>query len=173
MGVVVLLTGPSSAGKTSIGHALRRVAPRPTVFLNGDEFDLPEQSEARRWLTTLDPARVAVLEDEFFTGFFGALAALGRAGLVAVGEVLLKKPDHLEAFRQATRDVKAHVVHVTCPQPLRVEREASRHDRSLGAAALSSLHEWVPPVADVMIDTTGHDPTAAALAICAALDLTA
>ena len=172
MGAVVLLTGPSSAGKTSIGQALRRVAPRPTVFLDGDEMDLPQGSAARQWLATLDWQEVAALEDQFFGGFYEALAALARAGLIAVGEVVLKKQLHLDSFETATRDVRSHVVRVTCPEHLRIEREAARGDRPIGTAEQTGTLEWVPPHITVAVDTSVLDADAAAQVICQAINLT-
>lgn len=173
MGAAVLLTGPSSAGKTSIGHALRNVAPRPTVFLDGDEMDLPQGSAARQWLSTLEWQEVAELEDRFFSGFYGALAALARVGLIAVGEVVLKKPLHLVSFEAATRDVRSHVVRITCPEHLRIEREAVRGDRPIGTAEQTGRLEWVPPRVTVMIDTSVLDAEAAAQLICETIDFTA
>ena len=170
MGAVVLLTGPSSAGKTSIGQALRRVAPRPTVFLDGDEMDLPSDSEARRWLRSLEVNQVAELEDRFFEGFFAALASLARADLIAVGEVLLKAPRHLESFESCTSDVPSYVVRVTCPEHVRMQREAVRGDRPIGTAVQTGALEWIPASVDVTLDTSALDADAAARAICAEID---
>jgi chloramphenicol 3-O phosphotransferase len=171
MGAVLLLTGPSSAGKTSIGHALRRVAPRPTVFLDGDEMDLPHDSAARNWLRTLEMQEVGALEDQFFGGFYAALAALARADLIAVGEVVLKKPFHLESFTAATSDVPSHVVRVTCPERIRLDRELVRGDRPIGTANETARLEWVPPHLALTVDTAELAPVEAAELICTSIDL--
>lgn len=167
----MLLTGPSSAGKTSIGQALRRVAPRPTVFLDGDDMDLPEGSAARNWLRTLPFQEIAALEHQFFGGFYAALAALAHADLIAVGEVCLKKPLQLESFEAATKGVRAHLVRVTCPEQLRIEREVARGDRPIGTAAQTGQVEWVPPHVALTVDTSVLDADAAARAICESINL--
>ena len=115
---------------------------------------------------------MAALEDQFFGGFYAALAALARADLIAVGEVVLRKPIHLESFESATSDVRSHIVRVTCPEPVRVERELARGDRPIGTAAETGRLEWVPPHAAVTVDTADLDAGGAAELICRSLDLT-
>lgn len=162
---VILLTGPSSAGKTSIGEALRRVLPRPTVFLNGDELDLPDDSEAQRWLRTLDPIAIPALEDQFHSGFYGALVAFAASGLHAVGEALFKKPAHLELFEAASAGATKLLIHVTCDEAILMRRELERGDREVGTAQRTAAQEWVPPRPDLVIDTAHVTAFEAAAAI--------
>lgn len=168
-GTVVILTGPSSVGKTSIAECLRRITPRPAVFLSGDDLDLPPESEAVKTLRGLPSEAVAPMEAQFHFGYFGALASFAVHGLHAIGEVLFKNPDTYAAFERAVDGVPSLVVHLRCGLPIRLAREFSRGDRAGGIAELTTRQEWVPPAPDLVIDTAEVDVRAAADLVLAKL----
>lgn len=161
-GTAIILTGASSTGKTSIAQQLRLELSRPTVVLVGDDFDIPQSSKAMKVLQKLPPAVVAGLEDQFHSGLYGAIAGFARAGLHAVGEVVFKSATHWELFEAATVDLPNLVVHVRCELDACRAREAARGDRAPGLAEITASQEWVPPSADLVIDTTDLDPSSAA-----------
>ena len=168
-GTVVLLSGPSSTGKTSIAECLRRLTPRPAVFLNGDELDLPSESLAVTTLRAL-PARLVVpMEEKFHLGYFGALVAFASNGLHAIGEVLFKSPESFATFTRSVASVPSLVVHVTCDLEIRRAREVERGDRAPGTTDLTAGQEWTPDRFDLTIDTSHTEPMAAATAIAARL----
>jgi chloramphenicol 3-O-phosphotransferase len=165
LGTVILLTGPSSVGKTSIAVRLRMTLDRPTIFLNGDDLDLPEESQARRFLLSLPPGEVPGMEAQFLRGFFGALASFAGSGLHCIGEMLFKSERDFAMFREQTGHVPTLVVHLRCDDPIRLAREAQRHDRPAGIAELTGSQEWIPATADLAIDTTRVDASQAAALI--------
>ena len=168
-GTVIVITGPSSSGKTTIAETLRRTFARPTIFLNGDDIDLPEDSEAVRTLRALPADRIAPMEAQFHAGYFSALASFATNGLHAIGEVLFKDRASYEAFRMATAEVPTLVVHVRCDRQVRLARESARGDRRAGTADVTGGQEWVPPDADVRLDTTAMSATDAAAIIAESL----
>lgn len=162
-GTVVILTGPSSAGKTSIAERLRRVTSRPAVFLSGDDLDLPRDAAAIDTLRRLPPEAIAPMEAQFHLGYFGALASFAANGLHAIGEVLFKSAESYDAFRHCVVEVPSIVVHCRCELPIRLKRERHRGNREVGIAELTTEQEWHPPDPDLVIDTgkTGVEEAAA------------
>jgi chloramphenicol 3-O-phosphotransferase len=153
-GSVIVLTGPSSTGKTSTAERLRRSLSRPTIFLNGDDLDLPEDSEAVRTLRSLPPEVVRPMEAQFHRGYLGALAAFAERGLHAIGEVLFKDEETYAAFREACGHVPTVVVHLRCDREVREQRELARGDRPAGTSERTGAQEWTPPHPDLALDTT-------------------
>lgn len=164
-GTAIILTGASSTGKTSIAQQLRLELSRPTVVLVGDDFDIPPSSKAMKVLQELPPAEIAGLEDQFHSGLYGAIAGFARAGLHSVGEVVFKSPTHLDLFEAATENLPRLVVRVRCELDVRRAREAARADRAPGLAEVTASQEWVPPSADLVIDTSDLDARSAALMV--------
>ena len=149
---MVLLTGPSSAGKTTLGRALQRSLPRPVIFLPGDEVDLLPDSAAVAWLSSLPRPEVEQLEVTAFDAYYAALASFARRGIYAIGEVMFRAPEHLQQFQRATEDVGRLLVHLAAPEAVRVERERSRVDGRPGLAEATGREEWVPLQSDLDID---------------------
>lgn len=77
-GTVVVLTGPSSSGKTSIAERLRRLTRRPAIFLEGDALDLPPDSRSVQVLRELPAELVPAMEAQFHLGYYGALASFAQ-----------------------------------------------------------------------------------------------
>jgi chloramphenicol 3-O-phosphotransferase len=161
-GTVVVLTGPSSAGKTSIAEQVRRRTTRPAIFLDGDDLDLPEDSAAVAHLRQLPLHDVAPMEAQFHVGYFEALAAFANAGLHAIGEVLLKDAATYERLRAATAEVPSLTVVVRCDLDTRRRREQQRGDRQHGTVDWTTDLEWTPPDPDLTLDTQTLTPEQAA-----------
>jgi hypothetical protein len=142
---------------------------RPTIFLNGDDLDLPEHCEARRALLSIPAAQVSGLEAQFLRGFFGALASFAASGLHCIGEMLFKSERQFETFEEQTHHVPTLVVHLRCDDAVRIARGAQRGDRPAGIAELTGIQEWVPSHADLRIDTTRTEPSEAAALIVSRL----
>jgi len=168
-GTVIILTGPSSVGKTSVAQCLRLSTSRPAVFLSGDDLDLPADSEAAKVLQRLPQEVVGPMEAQFHDGYFGALASFAASGLHAIGECLFKSPDSYSAFERAVVGVPHLVVHLRCALATRVQRERARDDRPPGVAELTTHQEWVPPKPDLIIDTNSVTTKAAAKLIVSRL----
>jgi chloramphenicol 3-O-phosphotransferase len=154
---VVVLVGPSSAGKTTAAHDLRHRLARPSIFLSGDDLDLPQSSEAVAYLRSLQPAELLAWERRFYDAFFGALTAVQAAGLHAIGEMIFKNASHFVAFQEAVEGVPHLLVRLTASEQVRLDREQRRVDREAGTAARTANEEFVPPDVDLTIDTSTSD----------------
>ena len=168
-GTVIVLTGPSSVGKTSVATRLQMVLPRPTVLLSGDDFDLPPDSEAVRLLRSLPADALISLEERFQRGYFGALGSFALAGLNVIGEVIFKSEQMFRAFEAVTAEVPSLVVSIRCDDAVRAERERHRGDRPVGTTEVTAAQEWLPPRPDVVVDTTDLTIEDATRAIAARL----
>ena len=120
MSFVVVLNGPSCAGKTTLARALRdRLGPTCTA-VSVDQFYAFTHRDARpRW------ALYKTLSDAMFT----AAATLANGGLDVIVDTVFERP---ELHETAKRLLAAHTdkyVAVTCPLPIRLECSPSLRTR--------------------------------------------
>lgn len=140
LGKIVILNGTSSAGKTSILHGLQGVLPEPYLDAGIDKFIwmLPERYlERPLWddvLGKADHAGEAGLT--LFRGMHHAIAALARQGNNVLADHVLVDPAWVKECAQLFEGLPAYLVGIRCPLEVLVEREKSRHNRTLGQAAL-------------------------------------
>lgn len=140
LGKIVILNGTSSAGKTSILHGLQGVLPEPHLDAGIDKFIwmLPERYlERPLWddvLGKADHAGEAGLT--LFRGMHHAIAALARQGNNVLADHVLVDPAWVKECAQLFESLPAYLVGICCPLEVLVEREKSRHNRTLGPAAL-------------------------------------
>ena len=68
-GRILVLTGASSTGKTTIARELQRLAPAPAVFVSGDDLDLPPDARSVAALRGSESAESVTLQMAFYRGF--------------------------------------------------------------------------------------------------------
>lgn len=157
---VILLNGPSSAGKTTIARALQARLAEPFLRLGFDDFvfahapryyrgaDGAEQAGADAWIdqgcrivTTSAPGEPLAVRAEFGPVFRRTFAAIGPTvrTLVAAGNRVIF--DHViadqwmyDSWIAACGELDVLRVGVTCPLPVLEARERARGDRVLGRA---------------------------------------
>ncbi|MCW5892274.1 MAG: chemotaxis protein [bacterium] len=176
---VILLNGPSSAGKTTIARALQARIAEPFLRLSFDDFvfahaaryyrgaDGPARSETNEWIdegcrivTTSAPGEPPAVRAEFGPVFRRTFAAIGPTvrTLVATGSRVIL--DHViadewmyDSWLEACGDLDVLRVGVTCALPILESRERARGDRVLGRARglVSVVHTFT--AYDVVVDS--------------------
>ena len=172
-GTVILLNGASSSGKTSLVRALQQAFDEPFLDAGLDRFlwMLPKRYlEAPLWDDVLGLATEAgATGHRLVLGMHRAIAALSRAGVCVAADHVLVEPSWVDDCAAVLADLPAWLVGVRGPQPVLMEREKARGDRTPGQAA--AQHELVHAhgVYDLEVDTSVMSPEECADAIRAAL----
>ena len=136
-GALILINGASSAGKSTLAHALQGALPAPFLhfsldfFLFGDRV-LPRtpQGKLRDW-TTIRP--------QVFQGFNRCLPALLTAGNNLVVDYIIETPQMWAEFRTLLAGCDVFLVGLHCPVAELERRERARGDRGVGDARRDAL----------------------------------
>ncbi|HEX3929893.1 MAG TPA: AAA family ATPase [Nocardioides sp.] len=160
-GRIVLLNGPSSAGKTTLSQAVARRLPTPWLLMPVDLFhQIRTRPDAdltdRQWHDVFHRTRAA---------YHRALVGAAGSGMDVLADHVLNEPWRLDDLLRLTVGLDVLLVHVTCsPKELR-RRERLRGDRDSGTAAHQQRLVFLHGDCDLIVDTTyGPDePTAALL----------
>jgi chloramphenicol 3-O phosphotransferase len=183
-GTVILLVGPSCAGKSTLAEAVQALSAQPYVMqsldslfaaipegwgaggehtLDGFRYDWPDSGAERGGAVrriACGPAGWSMLR-----GFHRSVAAYADAGVNVVVDDMLLSLDVLADWAHALEAVPTVLVSVTAPKPELLRREAARqlHPTPGLVAGHFDLHDGV--VADVRIDTSRLTPPQAARAV--------
>lgn len=193
---VILVNGPSSAGKTTLCRALQAAIEDPYLVVAFDDFifmapqryyrgaDTSRQSEHDTFtalgvemVKTSPPGAPPSVTARFgpvFRRLLDAMAPAVRAlvdggNAVIFDHVLHDRAMH-ESCRKAFDGLDVFTVGVTCPVDILEARERERGDRVLGRARglAGVVHGFL--TYDVMVDTGAMTPAACVSAILAAID---
>jgi chloramphenicol 3-O phosphotransferase len=160
-GRIVLLNGPSSAGKTTLTKAVSRRLATPWLVL---PVDLLHQIRTRpsaeltdrQWQDVFHRTRAA---------YHRALVGAAAVGCDVLGDHVLSEPWRLDDLLGLSVGLDVLLVHVTCDPGELVRREKTRGDRDPGTARTQLRLVFTHGDCDLAVDTTyGPDePTAALL----------
>ncbi|MDQ0316642.1 chloramphenicol phosphotransferase CPT family protein [Amorphus orientalis] len=192
---LILVNGPSSAGKSTLCRALQSAIEHPYLVVGFDDFifmsapryylgaDTGRQEERDRFtalgvemVTTSPPgaplsvsARFGPVFRNLIDGMAPAVRALVDAGNSVIFDHVLHDREMYESFRAATAGLEVFTVGVTCPLPVLEAREQARGDRVLGRAR--GLNDVVHGFCayDVTVDTAALSPDACVAQILRAL----
>lgn len=178
-GRVVLLHGTSSSGKTTIAHAVQRLAEEPWLRLGIDVFwsAIDERwmehgsraAEGFLWLhdATIQPGPVG---QRLAAGMRAAIVACARSGNDVIVDDVFIDPLWLDAWRKELVGLDCLLVGVLAPLETLEERERIRGNRILGEARaqFDVIHCGIDY--DVTVDTARQSPDECARAVLAALD---
>jgi chloramphenicol 3-O phosphotransferase len=174
LGRVVVLSGGSSAGKTTLGRKLQSSLDGSWLLVGVDLLLWMLPSEL-----VSNPSGISVHDgvitrgDQFmrlYAGFQQAVAALARSGVdVLVDEVLLGGGADQRRWNDALRDLEVRWVGVRCAPDIAAAREARRGDRPAGVARkqADAVHNGVRY--DFDIDTGALDVSQSVAHIAEAL----
>lgn len=155
-GRIILLNGASSAGKTTLARALRRLSPRPVMTFSVDDF-LPSCGASGSTITgTLDSTGLPLVE-----AYHAALAAAASAGACVIADhVIGENPAWLDDLRSRILGIPLFAVRVHCDCDTLIRRETARTDRHPDLAhalrQMDTIHRGIPYCASV--DTTSAAP---------------
>jgi chloramphenicol 3-O phosphotransferase len=158
----VVLNGTSSAGKTSIVHALQDILEEPYVDAGIDKFIwmLPERYlERPLWDEVLGLAsRAGPLGHTLMSGMHRAIAELSRAGLNVVADHVLVERCWLDECATLFADLPAYLVGVRCPLEVLEQRESARRNRTWGQARAQIDLVHAHAAYDLEVDTSASTP---------------
>ena len=192
---VILVNGPSSAGKSTLCRNLQGALAQPYLVIGFDDFvfttppryyrgaDTAYQEEqdeftaagVRMVRTSADgepPAVTAVFGPVFrrlIDGMAPAVRALVDAGSSVIFDHVLHDQDMYDSAQRAFVGLDVFTVGVTCPLDVLEQREAARGDRVIGRARglAAVVHGFADY--DVVVDTGRDDPGSCVRQVIAAL----
>ena len=153
-GQIILLNGPSSAGKTSIANCLQDTLDEPYLYLGLDLALSMLPQKYRNWKKPETIYRT-------LTGLHRCVAQLSGQGLNIILEQVLSEYEVSEcSFLFSAYPVL--FVGVRAPLSELQRREKLRGDRPIGLAESQHLMAHTPGIYDLEIDTTTMGPLEAA-----------
>ena len=181
-GVLILLNGTSSAGKTTLAKALQHTLSTPYLLVGIDTvvFALPSRyvndpvywGEVYRY--KYDGDRIAGISiqpygDRLVGGLHRAVAGLARGGLDVIVDHVLSEPAWVADLDRAWAGLDLLRVGVLCSLEVAEQRERARGNRTLGWAGAPAdvVHAHVRY--DVTVDTSSADPAECAATVAAAV----
>ncbi|MGV1037747.1 MAG: chloramphenicol phosphotransferase CPT family protein [Candidatus Nanopelagicales bacterium] len=182
---VILINGPSSAGKSTLARDLQTAVAHPylvtgfddCIFMSAPRYylgaDTGSQSTAdeftsqgvqmRRTSGVDEPPSVVADFGPVFRRILDAMAPAVRTlvdcGNDVIFDQVLHDQAHYDSLRKAFAGLDVFTVGVVCPLEVLEDRERSRGDRVLGRARglADVVHSFVDY--DAIVDTGAHDPT--------------
>lgn len=151
-GVVIILNGPSAAGKSSLQKSLQRLAPVPFLSVGIDNFfnDLfPDEhgklgvnAEADfgndlRWVTLQDNLvylHVGPQGQKVIDGMHKAIAAYAKAGNNVVVDYIMYEQVWMQNFLHELQGCPVYMIGVTVPLDVCKAREQARSTSPIGHA---------------------------------------
>lgn len=156
-GHVVLLNGPSSAGKSSIARAMLPLLDEPWFFVPVDAINSLRSTVHRR---ELNQDEVSEVLRRTRLGYHRVVAALASSGNNVIMDYPLSEPWRLRDLLEVLQGFDVTVVDVACSPGVLVERERRRGDRPIGLAASQSVFDHDDR--DIAVDTTSSSAEACA-----------
>ena len=187
-GTIVILNGPTSAGKSSAATAFQEVAREPYLQVGIDLFlfqvwpehvwgephgfhfcDIPSDGAAERMWTS------GPVADDALSGMHSAIAALSMAGQNVVCDHVIGHPRWLHNLVQHLQHLPVYFVGFHCPSTEILRRAVQRGNRPTGAQGKALARWWerttrYPGIYDLEIDTSKHSPHECAMKVQRFLD---
>ncbi|ADB29771.1 Chloramphenicol phosphotransferase family protein [Kribbella flavida DSM 17836] len=162
---MLLLNGPSSSGKGSIGRALLPLLPDPWFLVPVDVISGLRSTVHTRQLTKDE---IAEMLTRTRRGYHRAVAALASQGNDVIMDYPLSEPWRLTDLLEVLTGYDVTLVEVRCSEAELERRERARQDRPLGLARSQSVFEHKDR--DLVVDTTNQTPEACAQIIAESLE---
>ena len=157
---VIVLHGPTSAGKSSLARALQDSAAVPAFHVALDAFVTMSR---RRDMRTPEEQRQAY--HVHCENMRSTLARLVDTSYEIIVDLVLRDETELRETLGVLSDRPVYLVGVRAPVAVLEERESRREDRAPGMAREQSANPAFSRDYDLVIDTSMHSPEDAAVAI--------
>ncbi|MEV6235311.1 AAA family ATPase [Lentzea sp. NPDC051838] len=148
-GRVILLNGPSSSGKSSIGQAMLPLLADPWFLVPVDGISGMRSTEHTR---ELDDDEIREMLRRTRLGYHRVVAALVSTGNDVIMDYPLSEPWRLADLLDVLDGYDVTLVHVRCSQDELIRRERARGDRPEGLAV--SQNVFAHGYNDIDVDTT-------------------
>ena len=176
---IILLNGTTSAGKTSIAHALQARLPGLWLHVGVDHFiqmtplkfhGAPEGFQFAPQPDGALPLNIGPTGQRVLAAFRTSVASIARSGANVIVDEVILSPKTLGAWLDALQNLDVFFVGVHCSLEEAQRREQARGDRGIGQvrAQFDIVHAGADY--DFTIDTTADSPESGAGAIAAALE---
>ena len=165
LGRVILLNGPSSSGKSSVGRAMLPLLEGPWFLVPVDVISGLRSTVHR---LPLDDAGVQAMLTRTRRGYHRTVAALASAGNDVIMDYPLSEPWRLADLLVVLDGFDVTLVDVVCSPDALERRELSRGDRPVGLAASQRVFEHTDR--DLTVDTTTSSAVESAESIVSRLD---
>jgi chloramphenicol 3-O phosphotransferase len=177
-GVIILLNGTSSSGKTSIAKELQRQLDKPFLHVGVDNFlemvpeicfgvdptedDISSQGIYRKTVNdgneTWYEIHVGQFGHQLMSGMRRAMAALAATGNNLIIDDVILYREWLEDYLLVLQKFEVLFVRVSCPLEVVEEREYERGDRMVGQAKGDFARVHTHQIYDLEVDTSVFSP---------------
>lgn len=125
--IILFLNGTSSAGKTSIAHALQATLDEPFLYVSADirKPMLPPFRADRGW----EPSAIL---DRLRHGYYACLVALAACGNSVIADQAIEEPEWMRLCADVLAPTRAYLIGVRCDREIALRRETERGDRTVG-----------------------------------------
>jgi chloramphenicol 3-O phosphotransferase len=179
-GTVVLLSGPTCSGKTTLARALQALLPRPYLHVGLDHFEAMQPSVDGRRVNLFYGQQRHPREDPASWGadlvgvMHGCVRSFARAGTGVVVEHIFLKRRWLKDVVDQLAGLPVLFVGVTCPVEVLEERERARQCTVARPGQAARQHRMLAALDaeapyDVTVDTHASTIHDAALAVLSRL----
>lgn len=178
-GSIIFLNGTSSAGKTTLAHALQEKFAAPWQHVALDQFrdglpdryrglNAPEGTTGQRGLNVVpvehdDGPRTEVRFGEdgrrMLKGMRRAIAAMAEAGNNIIIDDIILEDDFLNDYLDVLDGLDVYFVGVRCPLDVIADRESMRPGRFPGTAESHFIQCHSHGEYDVEVDTSSESPS--------------
>lgn len=168
-GMVIILNGASSAGKTSLLRAIQAIMPRPFLNAGIDLFVrmLPEHYvDTPLWPQVFGQMyRSGPLGHQLIRDMHHTIASLAVSGWDVVADHVFIERDWVHDLATTVAGLRVWLIGVHCPLELLAVRERERGDRRIGLAANHYRVAHRHGLYDLEIDTPTAAPETLAIRI--------
>ncbi len=181
-GTIIFLNGTSSAGKTTLAHALQELLNEPYQHVALDQFrdgmparyrglNSPTGTTGARGLNvvpaesalgTVTEVRFGEDGERLLRGMRRAIATMADEGINIIIDDILLMSGFLQDYLEVMREQVIYLIGVRCPLEVIAQREANRLGRFPGTAESHYHTCHSHEVYDIEVDTSKMSPQACA-----------
>jgi chloramphenicol 3-O phosphotransferase len=153
-GLIILLNGTSSSGKTTLAKALQMELAEPYMYISLDEFFHLYPEKYFSPTNQAEAALLARLIPAVVSGFHRSAACLARSGNNLIVDHVLQESEWLKEIVENWAGLDVLFVGVKCPLEVSEQRERERGDRDPGIARYQFERVHAHGLYDIEVDTS-------------------